>query len=53
MRKYVESVRDFPYVQSVFYEGDAPVHTRIWTIISAPEFDAGYRRPIYSLSWRH
>jgi hypothetical protein len=48
MQKFVESIRDFPFVQSVFYEGDAPIHTRIWTVISAPEFDAGYRRPIYS-----
>jgi hypothetical protein len=46
--QFVQAVKDYSYVQWVFYEGDAPVHTRIWTVISAPEFDAGYRRPIYS-----
>jgi len=47
LHSYLGTVKQLPQVQAVFFEGTAPVYTRIWTIIDAPEFDTSYRQEIY------
>lgn len=46
-RRFVDLLRDVEYVDTIILENEEREAPELWTVLSSPAFEEGYRDPVY------